>query len=79
MDIPLNIPEADVTVRGPGISSFVVTIYNVCVMHMENDFVIENAQKHNALDVKIDVVPMLSMISFATKEDSDAFIEEFEL
>jgi len=78
MDIPLNIPDADIIVRGRNVSSFTFTIYNICVVDMETEFINEQAKKHNAIDVKIDVVPRLSMISFATKEDSDAFVKEFE-
>jgi len=78
MDIPLNIPDADIIVRGRNVSSFTFTIYNICVVDAETEFINEQANKHNAIDVKIDVVPRLSMISFATKEDSDEFVKEFE-
>lgn len=77
MDIPINSSEPDITVRCNDVTSFEVVIYNICVMNKEDAHVTELAEKHNAIDLKLQIVPSLSMISFATKEDSDAFVNEF--
>lgn len=77
MDIPISTPEPNITLRCVDVTSFEVVIYNICVMNKNDNFVSEMATKHNAIDLKLQIVPSLSMISFATKEDSDAFVNEF--
>lgn len=68
--------DPNITLRGVDVTSFEVIIYNICVMNKDDAFVSEMAKKHNAIEIKLQIVPTLSMISFATKEDSDAFVME---
>ena len=75
MDIPFGIPEPDIQVRGENISSFTVTMYNVCLMNMDSVYIQQQAKKFNAAEVNINVIPTLSMVIFTNKEDSDAFIK----
>lgn len=75
MELPFDVPEPDIVVRGENISSFVVQIYNICVMNMDIVYVQQKAKKFNAVEVNVNVIPGLTMVLFTKKEDSDAFVK----
>lgn len=72
-----NLQQPDIAVRGDNISSFIIPIYVVCVVDKDKDEIAKVAKEHNAIEVTHDIVPLLTMIQFPTKEGSDAFIQHF--